>query len=113
MFQTQFSDAIRNEAGLATMCVGNITSVDQANTIVAAGRADLVAFARPHLVEPSFAMRAAAWYGVGDVHCPPQYLAGKEQLMRNSLRDRADMDELKRRGRPVSRAQPPLARAAE
>jgi anthraniloyl-CoA monooxygenase len=113
MFQTPFSDAIRNEAGLATMCVGNITTADQANTIVAAGRADLVAFARPHLVDPSFAMRAAAWYGVADMHCPPQYLAGKDQLMRNSARDRDDMDEVRRRARPASRARQPLFRAAE
>jgi anthraniloyl-CoA monooxygenase len=49
MFQTPFADQIRNETGLATMCVGNITTADQANTILAAGRADLVALARPHL----------------------------------------------------------------
>ena len=84
MFQTPFSDQIRNEAGLATMCVGAITTADQVNTIVAAGRADLVALARPHLVDPYFTMRAAAWYGAPAIHCPPQYLAGKEQIFRNS-----------------------------
>jgi len=52
MFQVPFSDMIRNETGLATMCVGSITSADQVNTILAAGRADLVALARPHLVDP-------------------------------------------------------------
>src|SRR5437764_9416206 len=88
MYQTPFSDQIRNEAGLATMCVGAITTADQVNTIVAAGRADLVALARPHLVDPSFTMRAAAWYGAADLHCPPQYLAGKEQLFLNAARDR-------------------------
>ena len=51
MFQTPFADQIRNDTGLATMCVGDITSADQANTIVAAGRADLVALARPHLID--------------------------------------------------------------
>ena len=55
MFQTPFSDQIRNDAGLATMCVGAITTADQVNTIIAAGRADLVALARPHLVDPYFA----------------------------------------------------------
>jgi anthraniloyl-CoA monooxygenase len=49
MFQTPFSDQVRNEARVATMCVGNITSADQVNTILAAGRADLVALGRPHL----------------------------------------------------------------
>ncbi len=63
MFQTPFSDQIRNDAGIATMCVGAITSADQVNTIIAAGRADLVALARPHLVDPSFTLKAAAWYG--------------------------------------------------
>jgi anthraniloyl-CoA monooxygenase len=64
MFQVPWSDMIRQEAGIATMCVGNITTADQANTILAAGRADLVALARPHLTDPMFALRAAAQYGV-------------------------------------------------
>jgi anthraniloyl-CoA monooxygenase len=76
MFQTPFSDQIRNEAGLATMCVGNITTADQVNTILAAGRADLVALARPHLSDPYFTLRAAAQYGVTEHACPPQYWPG-------------------------------------
>ena len=84
MFQTPFSDQVRNEAQVATMCVGNITTADQVNTILAAGRADLVALGRPHLVDPFFTMKAAAWYGAKDIHCPPQYLAGKDQIFRNS-----------------------------
>ena len=104
MFQTPFSDQIRNEAGLATMCVGNITSADQANTIVAAGRADLVAFARPHLVDPSFTLRAAAWYGVPDIACPPQYRSGCDQIVRNSRREREDLATLRRKAKPKSHA---------
>ena len=104
MFQTPFSDQIRNDAGLATMCVGNITTADQAHTIVAAGRADLVAFARPHLVNPFMTMQAAAWYGAADIFCPPQYLAGKDQIFRNSMRDRQDITELRRKARPKAHA---------
>jgi anthraniloyl-CoA monooxygenase len=100
MFQTPFSDQIRNEAKLATMCVGNITSADQVNTILAAGRADLVALARPHLMDPFFTVRAAAWYGVPGIQCPPQYLPGKDQIFRNSVRDRADLTELRLKARP-------------
>lgn len=100
MFQTPFSDQIRNEAGLATMCVGAITTADQVNTIVASGRADLVALARPHLIDPSFTMKAAAWYGAPDIHCPPQYFAGRDQIFRNSERDRAELTELKLKARP-------------
>jgi anthraniloyl-CoA monooxygenase len=105
MFQTSFSDQIRNEGGLATMCVGNITTADQVNTIVAAGRADLVALARPHLVDPAFTMRAAAWYDVPSIHCPQQYLAGKEQIFRNSRRDREELIELRRKTKPKTHRQ--------
>ena len=105
MFQTPFSDQIRNEAKVATMCVGNITTADQVNTILAAGRADLVALGRPHLVDPGFTMKAAAWYGAGAIHCPQQYGPGKEQIFRNSVRDRADLDDLKIRGKPKTRAE--------
>lgn len=105
MFQTPFSDQVRNEAQVATMCVGNITTADQVNTILAAGRADLVALARPHLVDPFFTMKAAAWYGAKETFCPPQYLAGKDQIFRNSVRDRQDMEELKIKAKPKTRAE--------
>jgi anthraniloyl-CoA monooxygenase len=104
MFQTPFSDQIRNEAAVATMCVGNITTADQVNTILAAGRADLVALGRPHLVDPFFTMKAAAWYGV-PVACPPQYQPGRDQIFRNSARDRADLEELKIKAKPKTRAE--------
>jgi anthraniloyl-CoA monooxygenase len=104
MFQTPFSDQVRNEARVATMCVGNITTSDQINTILAAGRADLVALGRPHLVDPSFTLKAAAWYGA-DASCPPQYLPGKEQIFRNSMRDRQDFEELRIKAKPKTRAE--------
>src|SRR3982075_3085007 len=104
MFQTPFSEQVRNDARVATMCVGNITTSDQVNTILAAGRADLVALGRPHLVDPAFTLKAAAWYGA-EIACPPQYLAGKEQIFRNSVRDRQDFDELKIKGKPKTRAE--------
>jgi anthraniloyl-CoA monooxygenase len=105
MFQTPFSDQVRNEARVATMCVGNITTADQVNTILAAGRADLVALGRPHLVDPSFTLKAAAWYGVPDMFCPPQYLPGKEQIFRNAVRDRQDFEDLKIKAKPKTRAE--------
>ena len=107
MYQVPWADMIRNEAGIATMCVGNISSADQANTILAAGRADLVAFARLHLTEPSFAQRAAATYGVTDTPCPVQYYAGKDELLRNTARETADLMDLKRKAKPKSHALPP------
>ena len=87
MFQTPFSDKIRNEAQLATMAVGNIFEPDQANAILASGRADLVALARPHLVDPSWTLRAAAAADYRDIHVPPPYLNGMAQLARNLKRE--------------------------
>ena len=113
MFQTPYSDQIRNEAKIATMCVGNITSADQVNTILAAGRADLVALARPHLVDPYFTMRAAAWYGAEKIACPPQYLSGKDQAFRTAMRDRADLAELRRRVKPRGHQRGTRKEAAE
>jgi len=113
MFQLPWSDMIRNECGIATMCVGNITSADQVNTILAAGRADLVALARPHLTDPCFTLRAAAQYAVGDLACPPQYAPGREALMRNAAREREELMELKRKARPRGHMPAPLPRAAE
>ena len=104
MFQTPFSDRIRNEAHVATMCVGAITTADQVNTILAAGRADLVALARPHLVDPFFTLRAAAWYGATNIACPPQYLPGRDQAFRNSARERQELEELRMKARPTARA---------
>ncbi len=111
MFQTSFSDAIRNEADVKTMCVGNITSADQMNTILAAGRADLVALGRPHLADPSFMLKAAAWYGV-DIHQPPQYQPGKDQALRNAVKERADFETLKIAAKPKRHARGSFARKA-
>jgi anthraniloyl-CoA monooxygenase len=89
MFQTPFSDRIRNEAGVPTIAVGNITESDQVNSIIAAGRADLCALARPHLSDPQWTLRAAAEQGFADQPWPPQYLTGRDQLVRTLARLRA------------------------
>ena len=88
MFQTPFSDRIRNEVGIATMAVGNIYEIDHVNSILMAGRADLCCLARPHLSDPNWTLRAAAEQGYGAVAWPKQYLSGKDQLERLSGRAR-------------------------
>jgi anthraniloyl-CoA monooxygenase len=115
MFQTPFAEQVRNVARVATMCVGSITSVDQANTLLISGRADLVAFGRPHLADPAFALRGAAWAGVADMGVPRPYWPGYDQLLRNAPRDKADLMDLKTRARPKSRKAdaPPRKEAAE
>src|SRR5712671_2405521 len=65
---------------------------------------DAVAVARPHLIDPSFTMKAAAWYGARAIACPPQYRAGRDQLFRNSERDREELTELKLKAKPKTHA---------
>ena len=86
MFQTPFSDRIRNEVEISTMAVGNIYETDHANSIIAAGRADLCAMARPHLADPNWTQHAAAALGYETQPWPKQYLTGKEQYERNLKR---------------------------
>jgi anthraniloyl-CoA monooxygenase len=86
MFQTPYSDRIRNEAGVPTIAVGNITEADQVNGIIAAGRADLCALGRPHLADPHWTLHAAAAQGYTEQHWPNQYLTGKGQLERSLKR---------------------------
>ena len=104
MFQTPFSDQIRNEARVATMCVGNITTADQVNTILAAGRADLVALARPHLADPYFTLRAAAWYGVPRPAVAAAISDGPRPAPPQSAKDREELTELRIKTRPKTRA---------
>jgi anthraniloyl-CoA monooxygenase len=89
MFQTPFSDRIRNEAGVATLAVGNIYEPDHVNSILMAGRADLVCLARPHLSDPYWTLHAAAELRYDGVNWPKPYLPGREQLYRLKSRGEA------------------------
>lgn len=82
MWQTPYSDRIRNELGARTIAVGNITDPDQVNSILAAGRADLCALGRPHLADPQWTLRAAASLGRDGEAWPPMYRSGGQQLAR-------------------------------
>ncbi|MGR3510914.1 MAG: bifunctional salicylyl-CoA 5-hydroxylase/oxidoreductase [Sulfitobacter sp.] len=87
MFQTPFSDRIRNESGIRTMAVGNIYEADHVNSILMAGRADLVCVARAHLADPYWTLHQAAAIGDRQAAWPKPYKAGRDQLWR--LADRA------------------------
>lgn len=82
MFQTPFSDRIRNETGMATMTVGNIYEQDHVNSILMAGRADLVCLARPHLANPYWTLHAATALGDREEKWPDPYLGGRDQMWR-------------------------------
>ncbi|MBO0751464.1 MAG: bifunctional salicylyl-CoA 5-hydroxylase/oxidoreductase, partial [Bradyrhizobiaceae bacterium] len=83
LFQTPFADKIRNEIGIATIAVGAIYEADHANSIIAAGRADLCAIARPHLADPAWTLHEAARIGVKNLAWPKQYHSGKAQFETN------------------------------
>ena len=89
MFQTPFSDRIRNEVGIATLAVGNIYEPDHVNSILMAGRADLVCLGRPHLADPYWTLHAAAGLQYKGVTWPKPYWAGRDQLYR--LKARAEV----------------------
>ncbi|MDE2287524.1 MAG: bifunctional salicylyl-CoA 5-hydroxylase/oxidoreductase [Burkholderiales bacterium] len=83
MFQTPFADRVRNEAHIPTIAVGAIFEADHVNSIIASGRADLCALARPHLADPFWTLHEAARIGYKEIAWPSQYVAGKRQLETN------------------------------
>ena len=89
MFQTPFADRIRQEAGIATMAVGAISEADHVNSIIAAGRADLCAVARPHLANPAWTLTEAAKIGYQVQPWPVQYASAKGQMEANFQRERS------------------------
>jgi len=100
MYQVQFAEGIRNVARIKTMAVGAITEPSQVNTIIACRRADLVALARPHLVDPYFTLKAAAWYGVTSHWVPKQYRPGAAQALREAERTRQKQMDLQKKAKP-------------
>jgi anthraniloyl-CoA monooxygenase len=89
MFQTPFSDRIRNEVGVATLAVGNIYEPDHVNSILMAGRADLVCLARPHLANPYWTLHAGADAHYEGTTWPKPYWPGRDQLHR--IKSRPDV----------------------
>ncbi len=87
MFQTPFSDRIRNDAGVKTMAVGNIYDADHANSILMAGRADLVAVGRPHLADPYWTLHQGVKIGDRQADWAKPYEAGRDQAWRLADRE--------------------------
>jgi anthraniloyl-CoA monooxygenase len=94
MYQTPFADRIRNEVGIATIAVGAISEADHANSIIAAGRADLCAIARPHLADPAWTLHAAAQQQSRDVEWPLPYLSGRDQMYREIYKQKQLLAQL-------------------
>jgi len=89
MYQTPFADRIRNEVEISTIAVGAISEADHVNSIIAAGRADLCAIARPHLANPAWTLTEAAKIGFTAVEWPKQYRTAKPQMEANFQREKA------------------------
>jgi anthraniloyl-CoA monooxygenase len=100
MFQAPFADQIRNEVGIPTIVAGNVTTADQANTLIAAGRTDIVAFGRMIMNQPHFVLMAAAHYGYADQHWAPQYLSGKALADILAEKENEEMLELRTAAKP-------------
>ena len=100
MFQAPFADQIRNEIGIPTIVAGNISSMDQANTLVAAGRTDIVAFGRPIMNEPHLVLNAAAHYGHKQQYWPPQYDSGKPLAEALAEKANEELLDLRRDAKP-------------
>ncbi len=100
MFQAPFADQIRNEVDIPTIVAGNISSADQANTLVAAGRTDIVAFGRTIMNEPHFVLQAAAHYGHKNQYWPPQYISGKFLADAVAKKENEEMFELRTAAKP-------------
>jgi anthraniloyl-CoA monooxygenase len=103
MYQVPFSDYIRDTVGIPTIAVGAVTLPEQVNTILAAGRADMVALARPHLNDPAFTRHAAGNYGVTQPGWPLQYKTGEGQMLREAEKEREKTAETARKLRPSHR----------
>ncbi len=86
MWQTPFADRIRNEVGIPTVAVGAIFEADHVNMVIAAGRADLCAVARPHLADPAWTLHEAAKIGFDAIAWPAPYDSGRRQYETNLRR---------------------------
>jgi anthraniloyl-CoA monooxygenase len=79
MYQVPFADRIRFEAKVPVMAVGGILNPDHANTVLASGRADLVAIGRAHLRDPYLVFHAAEASGHHGLEWPVQYASVRVQ----------------------------------
>lgn len=102
MYQTPFSDAIRNSVNVPTITAGAIQDIDQINTILLNERADLVALGRPLLLDPNFVRNAQAYEQFPADDIPQQYEAGISHLYPYKLSERKSVEGMKKALKPES-----------
>ena len=102
MWQTPFSDAIRNTINVPTITAGYIQDIDQINTIILNGRADLVALGRPLLLDPNFVRNAQAYEGFQPIDIPNSYKMGISHLYPLKTSERKQAEGMKKALKPKS-----------
>lgn len=102
MWQTPFSDMVKNSADIPTITTGNITDIDQINTIILSGKADLVALGKPLLLDPYFVRKAQAYEQINVADIPNQYQKGIENLYNSTISERKQIERMKRALKPKS-----------
>lgn len=102
MWQTPFSDLVRNTAHIPTITAGFIQDIDQINTIILNGRADLVALGRPLLADANFVRNAQAYENVQTNDIPVQYKMGSSHLYPLKASERKQMESMKKALKPKS-----------
>ena len=102
MWQTPFSDAVRNTVHIPTITTGYIQDIDQINTIILNGKADLVALGRPLLLDPNFVRNAQAYEQFQPSDIPNQYKAGISHLYTLKASERKQLESMKRALKPKS-----------
>jgi len=102
MWQTPFADAVRNTVDIPTITAGYIQDIDQINTIILNGRADLVALGRPLLLDANFVRNAQAYEQFEPTDIPNQYKAGMSHLYPLKATDRKQLEGMKKALKPKS-----------
>lgn len=102
MWQTPFSEEIRNSLGIKTITTGSITDIDQINTILLNGRADLVALGKPLLLNPAFAAEAAAHENFTEIELPASYQRAKEGLFKQKQSEKKQLNSMRLALKPKS-----------
>lgn len=102
MWQVPFSDALKNEVQISTITAGNITDINQINTIILSGKADLVALGKPLLLDPYFVRNAQAYEGFESQDIPTSYEKGIAQLYSFQQSQRKQVEKMKRKLKPKS-----------
>ena len=102
MWQVPFSDMVRNTVNIPTITAGTITDIDQINTIILSGKADLVALGKPLLLDPYFVRKAQAYEQIEVNDIPKPYQKGIDNLYSTTISERKQSENMKRALKPKS-----------